>query len=135
MHTLLKTILPAVLMLSLFSGCKSDKSASPCIEAEVLSPNCPPPGAYGYPIRIISKTDLKTGVWVGSDGATLQNVVSAFYIPLEYQVKGKKIYVNARMATPKESGAFGVRTANCIEPPMVIIRSISDSGCPPASDN
>jgi hypothetical protein len=132
---LLKTILPAALLFSLVLSCKSDKSASPCIEAEVLEPNCPPPGAYGYPIQIISKTNLQTIAWTEANGVTHQNVVSALYVPKEYQVEGKRIYINARMATPQESAALGARTANCLEPPLVIIEGIADSGCPPVSDN
>jgi hypothetical protein len=121
MHELLKTILSVTFALSVLTGCKSNNATSPCIEAEVLESNCSSTGMRGYPIRLITKTNLQTTSLTDKDGMIYQNVGLAMNLPLSYQVKGKKIYLHARMATNEDRAKLGIRTQDCMQSPLIVL--------------
>lgn len=125
----MKTIalIPIFFLCFLFQSCEEDAPDSTCIEGTVLGPVCPFGAGYlGYTIQV---KDSLFGAFKHYDSTSSYGyILAALNLPEPYRnQQGQKIFFTARKATPEETDDLKPQTANCIQPPIIVIESVKST--------
>ena len=119
----------AMLLFSsvLLQYCKEDVERSFCFEGTLLGPVCP--AGAGYVGDLIQVSDSIFGALPHYDTtATKVYLLAALNLPQAYQTQvGQTIYFTARAATQEEISEDSPKTANCVQPPLIMLTSVQSS--------